>query len=433
MLKRNRMWLWLSIFLMSITLVSHSSIPLKSMVIFGDSLSDTGNTTHLLKSLRQEESPAFLVAPFKIFVINKMIEFANDYYVPQMVLDSGISMVTEFFDHDLAPYIANLVGKIRLVPILPGKPYWKSRFSNGLVWNEYLAQMWSIQKSDDDVYINKAFGGSWAATYDDQLTVWNLIRHPLGTIKTLIVGKLIPPSLGITVQAYLFEHGQLNDESVYFIFSGTNDYLSVLMFEDKYNALVMSKYIDNVLDGLTSSVFKLANAGAKRFVIMGIPHVGNMPKHVKTADRELLNAAAVQHNERLKVRIEGWKTLYPKADFLFVDTEHYLSSALASPAKYGFTNTADSCIDVQFPMYGALAHSPFASNFVLQYAQMLQYKDKQFAPGDKNYHVCDAPENYLYWDDVHISTRAHGYLAFEVCSAMKDHGYTVNCQLPEFG
>lgn len=59
-------------------------------------MSDNGNTTHLLKSLRQEEDPAFLVAPFKIFVINKMIEFANDYYVPQMVLDAGISAVTDF-------------------------------------------------------------------------------------------------------------------------------------------------------------------------------------------------------------------------------------------------------------------------------------------------------------------------------------------------
>ena len=43
--------------------------------------------------------------------------------------------------------------------------------------------MWSIQKSDEDVYTNKAFGGSWAATYDYQLNRWNLIRHPIGTIK----------------------------------------------------------------------------------------------------------------------------------------------------------------------------------------------------------------------------------------------------------
>ena len=97
------------------------------MVIFGDSMSDTGNTTHLLKSLRQEENPAFLVAPFKVFVLNKMVDFANDYYVHKWFLDAGINIVTDFFDYELAPYMANLVSKIKLVPILPGKPYWNSQ------------------------------------------------------------------------------------------------------------------------------------------------------------------------------------------------------------------------------------------------------------------------------------------------------------------
>lgn len=128
----------------------------------------------------------------------------------------------------MAPYLANLVGKVKQVPVLPGKPYWKNRFSNGRVWIEYLAEMLSIQKSDEEVYLNKAFGGSWSATYDYQLTVWNLIRHPLGTIKNLIVGKLIPPSLGLIVQAYLLEHEQLSDETLYFIYSGSNDYINVL-------------------------------------------------------------------------------------------------------------------------------------------------------------------------------------------------------------
>ncbi len=115
MIQNNRICRWLFIVLLSLPLVGFTSIPVKSIVVFGDSLSDNGNTTHLLKSLRQEEDPAFLVAPFKIFVINKMIEFANDYYVPQMVLDAGISAVTDFFDHDLAPYLANLVGKVKQV------------------------------------------------------------------------------------------------------------------------------------------------------------------------------------------------------------------------------------------------------------------------------------------------------------------------------
>lgn len=431
MLNYKRISHWLSILLLVMPLSSFASTSVKSMVIFGDSLSDIGNTTHLLKSLRQEENPAFIVAPFKAFVVNKMIDFANEYYVPQMVLDAGLNVVTNFFDQELAPYIANLISKVKLVPILPGKPYWNSRFSNGRVWNEYLAQMWSIQKSDDEVYLNKAFGGGWAATYDYQLTVWNLIRHPLGTIKTLIVGKLIPPSLGFTVQGYLMEHAKLNSETVYFVFSGSNDYLNVLLFEDNYNTAIMSNYVDNVIEGVSSAVMKLEQAGAKRFVVMGLPHVGDTPKFVNTPDKEVLNAAIDEHNKRLAARIDEWQKLYPKADFLFIDIQQYMAKALNNPEQYRFFNVNEACIDVKFPMFSAFAHSPFANNFVLKYAQVLQYKDPQFVLGERNYQICDTPEDYLFWDEVHPSTRAHNYLAFEICTAMQEHGYSVNCVAPD--
>lgn len=432
MIKHRWMCHWVSVILFCFPLWIHSATPVKSMVIFGDSLSDTGNTTHLLKSLRQEESPVFLVAPLKAFVLNKMVEFANDYYVPQVLLDTGMGLVTQFFDFELAPYLANVVSQVRLVPVLPGKPYWNDRFSNGPVWNEYLAKMWGIQKSDKDVYLNKAFGGSWAATYDYELTVWNLIRHPLGTIKALVVGKLIPPSLGLIVQAHLMEHEFLDKKAVYFIFSGNNDYLNVLFFEDKYNPDVMSRYIDNVLDGVGASVLKLAQSGAKRFVVMGVTHVGDMPKHAKTPDRAVLNAAVDQHNERLLARIEAWKKQYPDADFLFVNTANHLEKTLLNPSRYGFTHLTESCIDVQYPMFNALAQSsPFPNNYALQYTQVVQYKDRQFAPGQTNYYVCDTPQQYLFWDDVHFTTRAQAYLAVAICEAMKAHGYDVKCEQPD--
>jgi phospholipase/lecithinase/hemolysin len=417
--------------LLSLPLTHFAATPVNSIVVFGDSLSDVGNTTHLLKSLRQEESPAFIVAPFKAFVINKMTDFANDYYVPQMVLDAGVFMVTDFFDNDVAPYIANLIARVKIVPVIPGKPYWQSHFSNGRIWNEYLADMLAIHTDDAEVYTNQAFGGSWAATYDHQLTVWNLIRHPLGTIKNLIVGKLVPPSLGLSVQAYLLEHPQVNEESVYFIFSGANDYLNALAFGTNYEPANMSTYVDNVLSNLDTAVSKLSRAGAQHFVVMGLPRLGEIPKFVNTNDREVLNAAIDQHNERLQNKIEEWKTLYSETDFLFVDMQEYLGKALANPGNYGFTNIKDACIDVTFPMYQAVAKdSPFVNNFVLQYAQVLHYPDKRLAAGQANYHICSTPDEYLFWDEVHPNTRAHKHLAIEICQAMKQHGYDVSCADP---
>lgn len=412
-------------------ILSSATTPIPSIVIFGDSLSDTGNTTHLLKSLRQEEDPAFLVTPFRQFVLNKMFDFANDYYVPKVVLDTGIAVVTDFFNHEVAFYMTNLIARVKLVPTLPGEPYWNNRFSNGRVWNEYLAVMLNIKQGDEQIYTNKAFGGSWTATYDYQLTVWNLIKHPVAAIKNLIVGKLIPPSLGLTVQAYLLEHSKLNSDSVYFIFSGANDYLNILEFEDNYEQAKMSKYIDNVLDGLTPAVYKLIHAGAKKFVVIGLPYLGETPRFVASKDRDLLNLVIDTHNTRLKHRIEDWKILYPETDFLYIDLQKYFTQAVNTPEEYGFTNVNEACINVTFPMFSALRNSPFAGNYVLQYAQVLNYRDKRLAYGQKNYNQCTTPNSYLFWDEVHPSARAHKYLAYEICKSMVAHGYEANCVSPK--
>lgn len=409
-----------------------ASTPIKSMVIFGDSLSDIGNTTHLLKSLRKDESPSYLVNPLKSFVINKMVDFANSWYVPQMVLDAGIDLVTNFFDQELAPLLASIVSKVRTVPVLPGDPYWQSRFSNGRVWNEYLASMLNIDKEDARQFTNQAFGGSWAQTYDYQLTTWNLIRHPANTLKALIVGKLIPPSLGLTVQAYLLTHEKLDENTVYFVFSGANDYLNALRFEGNYNTALMSDYVDNVVASLGNSIHKLTSAGARHIVVLGLPSVANTPKYAQDEDKDVLGAAVEWHNERLADKVAEWKSDEPDVDFLYVDLQTFLLKAINNPQDYGLSNVIDACIDVKLPMFSGLVNSPFAGNFVLEYTQVLQYRGPGLAEGEKNYHICDAPEQYLFWDEVHPGTRTHNLLAYDLCLAMKDHGYDTNCQQPVF-
>lgn len=421
---------WLCLALICLPLSLHAGKPIRSMVIFGDSLSDTGNTTHLLKSLRQEESPAYLVRPLKVFVINKMTEFADDYYVPQMVLDAGIAIVNDYFDTEFGPFLASVISKVRRVPVLPGEPYWQNHFSNGRVWNEYLAPMLAIDREDMTDFTNQAFGGSWAVTYDYQLTVWNLIRHPINTLKTLIVGKLIPPSLGLTVQAYLLTNEVLDDRTAYFVFTGANDYLNVLVFEDNYNPAVMSAYIDNVLDGVMAGVRKLTKAGARHVIIMGLPDVGITPKFVHTTDKPVLSAAIKLHNERLIARIDALRQVEPDVHFLYIDINPFLQKALDNPQDYGLTNIRDACIDVKLPMFDAFAASPYARNYVLLYAQVLHYRDAGFKRGERNYHVCDTPDNYLFWDEIHPTTRAHRFLAYEICEAMKADGYKTNCQQP---
>jgi|GEM_PF-3411050 len=429
---RARMCRILGIVGLCLPLGLFAATPVTSMVVFGDSLSDTGNTTHLLKSLRKDENPSYLVKPLKIFVINKMTDFADAWYVPQMVLNAGIELVTNFFDEELAPMLASIITKVRNVPVLPGDPYWQNRFSNGRVWNEYLASMLSVDRDDSKQFNNQAFGGSWTQTYDYQVTTWNLIRHPINSLKALIVGKLIPPSLGLTVQAYLLTHEKLDKNTVYFVFAGANDYMNALRFEGNFDSDRMSDYVDNVIGSVDSAVHKLTKAGARHIVIFGLPSVANSPKFSQSAERDVLAMAVDWHNERLVDQIHEWQYNEPEVDYLYIDLQSFLLKALDRPQDYGLTNVTDACIDVKLPMFSGLAKSPFAGNFVLEYAQVLQYRDASFAADEKNYHICDKPDQYLFWDEVHPGTRAHQLLAWDICKVMKDHGYDATCQQPLF-
>lgn len=397
------------------------------MVVFGDSLSDTGNTTKLLKSLRQEEDPAFLVRPFKVFVLQKMNDFADRYHVPQMVLDQGVSIVEDFFDHQLAPMLVDLVAKVKRVPVLPGAPYWQNRFTNGRVWSEYLAPMMGIDREDVAFFDNQAFAGSWTVTYDYQLTVWNLIRHPINTLKFLVVGKLIPPSLGLVTQTFMLEHPVVDANATYFILSGGNDYLNMLLFEDNYNPAVMRSYVDNVLSALKTAMRRMISHGARKIVVIGLPNIGQSPKFANTMDNEVLKKAIDWHNAGVQVRMADLKKANPQVSFEYVDLQPIFEDILTRPGYYGFSVTDKPCIDVKLDYFDRFAASPFANNYVLRYAQVLQYKDRSFAAHETNYHVCDKPDEYVFWDEIHPATKAHRIFANALCQQLKTKGFSVQC------
>lgn len=401
---------------------------IRTMVVFGDSLSDTGNTTHLLKSLRFEDNPAFLVRPFKLFVIHRMEDYAQDYHVPNALLNAGVAMVEDFFDGELAPMLAKLISKVRIVPVLPGEPYWNNRFTNGRVWAEYLAPMLSINREDPRQFDVQAFGGGWAVTYDYQLTTWNLIRHPLATLKTLVVGKLIPPSLGLSVQAWLLMHDRASADDLIFIFAGSNDYLNVLTFEDNYHPAQMSKYIDNVLNGIEYSVLKLIQNGAKQLVIVNLPDLSVSPRIIHSSDELVLASAVKLHNQRLQRRIQDWQHLYPDVTFIPVDVPKLMNTLLRNPESYGFTNTEQACINVKLPMYRLLA-TPFQHNPALDLAQVLNYHHAERPYSEKNYQRCANDAQYMFWDEIHPSTRVHQSFAVNLCTILAKNGYQTDCTL----
>jgi len=402
-----------------------------SIVVFGDSLSDNGNTAQLLKSLRQVDDPSFLVAPLKTFVFRKMDDFANDYYVPTPVLLAGKQLAREFFDVELAPLLSSVVAVIKTVPIIPESPYWHYHFSDGKVWNESLATDLGLNLKDPDQYYNNAYGGSWASTYDYQLTTWNIIRHPVLSITNLLQGKLIPPSLGLEITAYLLNFGEAQPDKTYFIFAGSNDYLNMLNFEDNYNPVNMSSYVKHVVDGILYSSERLILAGAKKVVMFGVPDIGITPNYRDSMDHDFISKACTWHNERLKEGIDAIRAKYPEVKITFINTQEVFTDLFSKAASYGITNTTEACVDLPLPGFAftkqAPSHKAFGYNFVLEYTQYLKTPNG-FGGFTNNFNTCAKPNSYAFWDVIHPTAAAHKALGKTVCGLLKDDGYGIKCK-----
>ncbi len=404
--------------------------PIPSMVIFGDSLSDNGNLNHLLKSLRFDEDPAYLVAPVKQFVFNKMDDFAEAYYIPQSLVYEGKATVKHFLDDEVAPMIASIVGTIRTLPLIPENPYWEHHFTDGKVWNEFLAEQLGINTLDKAHFSNQAFGGSWAMTYDYQLTTWNLITHPLQSLQNLIQGKLVPPSLGLAVQAHLLATRKFDTEAGYFIFSGGNDYLNMLQFEDNYNRDKGELYVEHAIDGLLFSTKSLINAGARKVVIFGSADIAKTPFYNKTSDAPYLDEIIKLHNANLAAQVNILKETYPHVKFTYIDIAERMNEIISAPAQYGIKETVEPCIDLPLPTaaFGPTsnARKAYGHNLVLEYLE-----HTHSLVGGKlqtNFNQCENVDDYFFWDVVHPTAKVHKMLADGICQALSEDGYDINCE-----
>ena len=290
---------WIAFFCCSVLFTNTQAVELESITVFGDSLSDTGNTAHLLKSIRQDENPAMLLEPFESFVKRKMSEDATKFHIPKFMVSLANKAVTEVFEYVLSPAIALTIQQLKSVSVIPEQPYWHYHFSNGRVWVEDLADIAQLDVNNKDEVNNLAFGGSWAVTNDKQLTIKNLIKHPVDTLQNAIKGKLLPPSLTLVVHAYLLRRGKANPNSTYFIFSGSNDYLNALTLLNQSNK-VLNHYVDNVNHSIKHASQSLIKAGTKKLVLIGVPDLALTPRFRLSAHKENLSYIAKIHNKKLE-------------------------------------------------------------------------------------------------------------------------------------
>jgi phospholipase/lecithinase/hemolysin len=311
-----RKLLSVAIFLATPILVNAQAPVFTQVVVFGDSLSDDGNIAHRARDLVGFSYPS-----------------SNFNYSDYRFTD----------DTNTSPAANLYVG----------------------TWHEQLEKTFlglAVAKNSLDGGTDYAFGG---ATTKDGTQDRTIINNPFpfgGGDFTITIDNM-----GKQINDYLASHAA-DANALYILWGGGND-----LFDDHSAQSVIDTA--NRVGGL---IVRLANAGARNFLVPNVPPLGAVPNSFGDPARVLaLDYASAIYRDHLNSVIASTKsglrgsgiTIHVYTFDVWLD----VIRVLGQPAHYNFVNTIDSA---------------------------------QGASGVN-------PDQYLFWDDIHPTTGGHFELAKE--------------------
>ncbi len=248
---------------------------------------------------------------------------------------------------------------------VPSVPYYEGHFSNGQIWIEYLTNKLGLPPSSLHDF---AFGGS-------------------------LTNSVQPPGLVQQTTLYLDQHLNLDQEGLYVIWSGANNYL----YMDALDESLVQKTVNDIV----FVVSEMIDRGAHHLLLINLPPMDKTPWANMVDDEkensnysQMLEEATNLHNKKLAEAVQKLQTQshnnHQIIHLMHFDMNKFFNEiALQAPFKDA-VNTTTPC-----------------------------YTGDLFG---RNGTICDDPENYLFWDTVHPTTQAHAIIADAILSKLLKDG-----------
>lgn len=160
------------------------------------------------------------------------------------------------------------------------------------------------------------------------------------------------------VHRFTATNSSANPNALYILWAGANDYLS--------GATDSTAPINN----LVMAVKSLSKVGAKNILVVNLPDLGKLPATRTSQRSDLLNNLTQKHNSELAAALNDLRQeLGSDINIIYLDVDSRFNQVINEPEKFGFTNVTNPCLT--------------------------------------NVSICDNPNEYLFWDDIHPTTAAH--------------------------
>jgi outer membrane lipase/esterase len=299
------------LFLLSTLLFTISTIPAHaqdytSIVIFGDSLSDTGNDAYL----SQHKYGVRIPGPYADYTDGRFTDG-----------DDTIPVARKYFGVWIEQFAA----------MLPSKPIILDSLDGGT---------------------NYAYGFAFTGSGASVLT--------LGSAALSINVN----NIGQQITDYLATHPVINNRTLFVVWGGANDLLNATSADDVFQAGINQ----------VTNIQRLIDAGATQFVIPNLPPLGAIPRiNGSPTDAAAATAASVLFNQILRTGVDVLRDFNfgKRLHFVQLDVFSLFDQIIASPASYSLADVTTSSQEI-----------PTIN-----------------------------PDTYLFWDDLHPTTRGHNILA----------------------
>src|SRR5262245_59588520 len=271
------------------------------VVVFGDSLSDSGN----------------------VFALNGGQTVAPPDYGMGGVDEQGIPEV---------------------ITLIPAAPYAGGRFSNGATWIELFAGAIGLGSSAKPAVPGALFG------LDD------------GRASNYAVGGATAGDIGVSqfplatqVQLFLSDvRGQAPAHALYVLEFGGNDIRAAQVAEDP------STVFTAALTAMGQNIATLYAAGARRFLVWNPADLGRTPA-IRRLDAAVCQPvlpgciaggatqASAFYNQQLRDVLKGLRAVLPGIVIVEFDAFQLLADVQANPAKFGLQDATTACIQPFVP------------------------------------------------------------------------------------
>jgi phospholipase/lecithinase/hemolysin len=194
----------------------------------------------------------------------------------------------------------------------PSPPYFEGRFSNGLVWVEYLAARLGL---DYHQQTNFAWGGALTGS-------GNFINPLL-------------PGLKDQINQYINNTPAADPNALYFIWAGANDFFAA-DFTQTNPQTVVTAAVANIVEAVESFV----DHGAQHVVVLGLPDIGKTPEiqQLEISVQLLFSQISQAFNGMLAQNLSQ----LPEA--IYIDIYSRFNEIIDNPAKFGLDNVTEACL-----------------------------------------------------------------------------------------